>query len=379
MRKLFSTKFIVYCSKSTKRKAVKLEGKSRSVLCDMSETEVVAEYGESKPEMVCTANASQNEKSTNRTLAFSIDSIMSGETKAGPSARPNTSKIWQTIDELDRPRRLPTICHEVNAAMTPEEEILANRRHRNKPEVVSRHDAEVARYHLQQQKMKIANAVMLHMATGSGMATGNSITSKIGGGPFPTVRRPEPLSRHYHERHPYHLQSSAVAERYRPNAAADITSLPVDPTTPSVGRNRLSVFSNRSTKFASAGDTSRFVTSESLLSAARPTIWRKQHGARYSDDVINWSQMAAATAGSLKRRRPSPAESPSSVASGCSSEAEIVVDDDADDDRKQFSPTPEELPVQKPEAVDEGSDSSSPGRTTNADVERLPTEAPRLR
>jgi len=335
----------------------------------MSKAELVADNGASKPEKGCTENVTQNEKSTSRTLAFSIDKIMSSETKGAPSFRlrdrTDTFKRWKTVDGINGSRR-QSIYNELHAAMTPEEEVVANRRHRSKPEVVLRNDA-IARYHLQKQQMKIANTVMLHVATGSGMA------SEVGGGLLPVMRRPELLFRQYHERHPYHLQSSVHAERYRPNAT-DMTSRSVDPVAPSVGRCRLPVFSdvtwspsNRGSDYVAA-DKSKFAA-ESYLSPARPTLWRKPHGVHYQHDVIDWSQMAA---GSLQRRRPSPTDSPQSVISGCSAkrdEEEIVVDDDVDD-RKQFSPT-SEFPVERQEAVNDGDDSSPTGKTGDADVERL--------
>lgn len=211
--------------------------------------------------------------------------------------------------------------------------------------------------------MKIANAVMLQMATGNGIAP------EVGG-LFSASRHPELLFRQY-QRHPYHLQSNVHAERYRQNAP-----LSVDPVTSSFNRCRLPVSSdvarspsNRSANYRSQ-DKSEFA-SESLLSPVRPTLWRKR--SFYDQrDVTDWSQIAA---GSLPRHRPSPTRSPQSVISGCSAapdDEEIVVDDDVDD-RKQFSPA-SELPVERQEAVNDSGDSSWTGKSVDVDLERSPGE-----
>lgn len=322
---------------------------------DMNETAVTKYHG-SRPEMVSTENATREEKSSGRTLAFSIDKIMSNEMKPGSSAiaRSTNRRIWKTGDMVTR--------GEGDDATTPEAEVIANRQHRNKPEVVSRNDA-VTRYHLQQQKMKIANAVMLQMATGNGMAP------EVGG-LFSAARHPELLYRQY-QRHPYHLQSNVHAERYHQNAP-----LSVDPVTSSFNRCRLPVSSdvarspsNRRADYHSQ-DKPEF-TSELLLSPVRPNLWRKR--SFYDQrDATDWSQMAT---GSLLRHRPSPARSPQSVISSCSAapdEEEIVVDDDVDD-RKQFSPA-SELPVERQEAVNDSGDSSWTGKSGDVDLERSPGE-----
>ena len=320
---------------------------------DMSET-VVAGNHENKPEMVYAENATREEKSSSRALAFSIDKIMSDETKPGSSttSRGTDHRVWKALDGRTQ------LGADNDAA--PEAKVVADQRHRSKPEVVSRNDA-VTRYHLQQQKMKIANAVMLHMATGNGMA------SEVGG-LFSAARHPELLLRQYH-RLPYHLQ----AERYHQNAAG-ITSLPDDPVTSSFNRCRLPVSadvtwspSSRSSEHRSL-DKSDF-TSESLPSPTRSAIWRKRtfYDAR---DVTDWSQMAT---GSLQRHRPTPTGSPQSVISDCSAardEEEIIVDDDVGD-RKQFSPT-SELPVERPEVVNVSGDRSWTGKTGDVDMERSP-------
>ena len=308
--------------------------------------------------MVCSENATNEEKSGGggRTLAFSIDSIMSdhGTKPARVSAatsRPTNHRLWKTVDDN---------------AMTPEAEIVAHHRGRNKPEAVSRNDAAVVRYHLHQQKMKLANAVMLHMATtGSGMATADRLL------PVPACQ-PEVLLRQYHPRHPtYHPQS----ERYHQNAATNISSLPV---TSSFGRcsGRLPISSpevtwppssNRGSEYQRSPDKPKFLSSESLFSPARSTIGRKR-----TRDVTNWSQMA--TESLQRRHRPSPTGSPLSTISGCSAEGEIVVDDDVDDHRKQFWPASEEHPVERPEVVNDG-DSSWTGRTGDCrDTERRSPE-----
>jgi len=322
----------------------------------MSKTEVVgADSRQSEPEMVCTENATYDEKSNSRTLAFSIDKIMSSDTKHRDSRL------------ADRRTAIVGSRHRGNGdePTIREEEIITNRCHRKKPEIVSRNDA-VARYHLQQQKLKIANAMMLHMATESSMAP------EVGRGLFPAVRHPEILLRQYHGRYPYHLPSSVQADRYRPNMA-DMTSLPVDPVMTSVDRFRLPVSSGVAWSSPSRNSERLFVDKsrlmpESLLSPARSTIWRK----RDRRDVTDWSQMA--TGSRQRRRRPSTTGSQRSVASGCSAphdDEEIVVDDDDSCDRKQFSSSPE-LPVQRQEAVNDRSDNPWTGKTREVDMDRSP-------
>jgi len=208
--------------------------------------------------------------------------------------------------------------------------------------------------------MKLANAVMLHMATGSGMA---SDVGRL----FPeATHHPELFLRQYTQRHPYHLQSGVHAERYHQNAT-NINPLPVDPVTSSFSRCRLPVSSDVAWSPSGQGSAAEYrpkFMQESLFSPTRPTIGRKR--IRY-DDVTDWSQMAA---GTLQRRRSSPTGSPQSVVSGCDEE-EIIVDDDDVDDRKRYSPTPE-LPVERPEAVCDRGDVSWTGKTGDSDVERSP-------
>jgi len=325
----------------------------------MSKTEVVAKNSECKPKMVCSENATHEEKSGGgRALAFSIDSIMSDHgTKSAAGMSPATSRctshrIWKTVED---------------DAMTSEVQIsVQSRAARNKPETVSRNDAAVMRYHLhQQQKMKLANAVMLHMATtGNNMATVDKLLPV-------SAPQPEVLLRHYHQRQPsYQLQS----ERYHRNAvAANITSFPV---TSSFGRcrgGRLPVSppvvtwppsSNRGSEYYSfSEDKPKFASSsESLFSPARSATNRKR---RLYDgrDVTDWSQMAAESL-QQRRQRSSPTGSPRSTISDCSAEEEIIVDDDVNEHhRKQFSPASEKLPVERPEVVNDCGDSSWAERT----------------
>ena len=331
----------------------------------MSQTEVLAQSHTSRPEMICSSgeNATPDEKSGSRTLAFSIDNIMSDQTKKTSAATP-VSRFTDRRDAVRVGRAADGttrwgICSEADALLTPEAEVVANQRHRDRPEVVSPScsSSNEARYQLHQQKLKIANAMMLHMATGSGM-------SPEVGGLFPTAAAAAAAARHaelllrQYQRQPYHhLQSSVRAERYRQNAA-DVTSLPVDPVTSSIGRCQLPVSSDvawcksdRTADYLSA-DKSRFTTESHLSGSPWPT--RTSHD---RCDVTDWSQMAT---GSLRRRRCSPTGSPRSVVSGCSAssrdEEEIIVDNDADaDDRKQFSPTLE-LPVECPEVVTDSGD-----------------------
>jgi len=337
--------------------------KERSTsVSDMSET-VASENRESKQEMVSTENATREEKSSGRTLAFSIDKIMSNETKPGSSSASHASdhRLWKTVS---RRTQLVVCDGEDNDTMTPEVKVIASQRHRDKPEVLSRNDA-VTRYHLHQQKMKIANAVMLQMATGNGMA------SEVGG-LFSAARHPELLLRQY-QRHPY-LQSSVHAERHHRNTTGGIASLSIDPVTSSFNRCRLPVPSdvtwsppNRSSEYHSQ-DKSELM-SESLLSPSRATIWR-QRTLYDHPDVTEWSQMAA---GSLQRHRPSPTGTPQSVISGCSAardEEEIIVDDDVDD-RKQFSPT-SGRPVERQDTTNDNGGSSWNGTAGDVDLERSP-------
>ena len=372
----------------------------------MSETEVVPGNRESKPEMVCTENATHNEKSSGRALAFSIDSIMSDQRKPGVGSTKKIADRTTHFGDADaitpeaevvaihRHHNEPEVLDNIMSnrtnhggsvvsrstktvdrtahlgdtdAITPEPEVAAIHRH-HKPEVLSRNDA-VMRYHLQQQKMKIANAVMLHMATGSSMA---SDVGRL----FPAARHPETemLLRQY-QRHPYHLQ-----DRYHQNTT-NITSFPVDRVTSSFGRCRLPVSSDvawspskqRNSEYHSPDKPPKFMT-ESLFSPCRSTVGRKRRLYDEHDvtrDVTDWSQMAA---GSLQRHRSSPTGSQQSVISGCSAERdeeEIVVDDDADDDRKQFSPS-FELPVERGEAAHDSGDNSWTGKTIDRDIERSP-------
>ena len=372
----------------------------------MSEPEVVPENRERKAEMVCTKNATHDEKSSGRALAFSIDSIMSDQRKPGVGSATKTvdktthlgdtdaitpeAEVVATHHHHNKPEVLDSIMSDRTKpggsavsrstktvdrtthlgdtdAITPEPEVVVINRH-HKPEVLSRNDA-VVRYHLQQQKMKIANAVMLHMATGSSMA---SDVGRL----FPAARHPEMLLRQY-QRHPYHLQSNVLhADQYDQNTT-NITSFPVDRVTSSFSRCRLPVSSDvawspsrRNSEYHSIDKPPKFMT-ESLFSPSRPTIGRKR--TLYDeDDVTDWSQMAA---GSLHRRCSSPTGSQQSVISGCSAERdeeEIVVDDDVEDDRKQFSPSCE-LPVELGEAPhDISGDTSWTGKTIDRDIEGSP-------
>ena len=327
----------------------------------------VVESNDSKQEMATTENATREEKSSRRTLAFSIDKIMSAETKPPSTTSCSVDhRIWRNV----RGTTNFVVSGEEDDAMTPDVKVVASQHHRNNPEVVSRTDA-VTRYHLQQQKMKIANAVMMHMATGNG------VTSEVGG-LFSAARHPELLLRQY-QRHPYHLPSSVHAERYHQNTTG-ITSFSVDPVASSFNRCRLPVSSdvtwspsNRRSLYHSP-DKSEFM-SESLHSPARSTIWRKR--THYDQrDVTDWSQLAAGI-GSLRRHAPSPTGSPQSAISSCSAardDEEIVVDDDVDA-RKQFSPT-SELPVQRQEAVNDSGDISWTGKTGDVDLERSPGARP---
>jgi len=320
----------------------------------MSQTAVVDNYG-SKREMVCTENATRerDEKPSSQILAFSIDKIMSDDMRPGASRSSERCRVWKTGERTTR------LVHDDDDdddddAMTPEPEVVANRRHSNKPEVNSRHDA--MRYHqLQQQKLKLADAMMLHMATENG------ISPEVGG-LFPAVRGSHPselLFRHYQMQQPYH-HLRAAAERYRQNPAG-IASLPT------FSRRQLPVpVSSEVTWSLKTGSAEYRHMSESLHSPTRPTIWRKRSP---HDDVTKWSQMAA-------NCRVSPAASPQSVISGCSAlhddDEEIVVDDDTQD-RKQFSPT-SELPVEGTEIVNDRSNSSWTEKHGDMDLERSPGE-----